>query len=305
MKRVAIVTGAHGFIGRHISRTLSKHDWRVLGVGHGNWQSAIEQRFWGIDEWKSSDITSKALAEIGIVPDVIVHCAGSGTVSFSLQNPKEDFDRCVTTTLNVLEFAKQYAPAAHIVTMSSAAVYGEANRLPIIEDDDTNPVSPYGVHKHIAEQLCESYSIHFGLNISILRLFSVYGEGLKKQFLWDACNKLKREENIFHGTGNEIRDWIHINDVASLIEHVLSNSTEKFSIFNGACGVGITISEVLQALQLIMSSQASFSFSGIVRAGDPTGYIADTKKATQLGWNPKVTWEKGISDYGRWYRDTQ
>ena len=150
-------------------------------------------------------------------PDVIVHCAGSGSVGFSMTHPYQDFQRTVATTLAVLEYARLYAPRARVAYPSSAGVYGEVQKLPIAETDPLSPASPYGVHKRFAEELCASYAQHFGIAVAVVRLFSVYGAGLRKQLLWDASQKIMRGENRFFGTGEEIRDWLHVEDAASLL----------------------------------------------------------------------------------------
>lgn len=301
-KKTVIVTGAHGFIGRHVACHLSKCGWNVVGIGHGSWVSLNEQQHWGVTVWHSSDISVAALRACSVVPDAIVHCAGSGSVSFSLENPRDDFERSVNTTLNVLEYARVYIPTAMIVTLSSGGVYGEVKHLPIAEDDPLNPISPYGVHKKIVEEICNSFANHFGLSISILRLFSVYGAGLKKQLLWDACNKISRGEHTFFGTGNELRDWIHVSDVASLVEHAISHPPVTASVYNGAGGMGVSVSDILKLLYAILGETAKPSFTGITKPGDPIGYVADINKAKLIEWQPRMFWEQGITKYAQWYK---
>src|SRR6185312_5873943 len=114
-------------------------------------------------------------------------------------------------------FLRCYCPQATLVVPSSAAVYGAVRQIPINESGPRNPISPYGVHKKIAEDLCYSYARHFGARIALVRFFSVYGAGLRKQLLWDACNKLVVGDGRFGGHGNEVRDWLHIEDAARLL----------------------------------------------------------------------------------------
>ena len=108
-----------------------------------------------------------------------------------------------------------YNPKAQLIYPSSPAVQGEHTNTPIKEDYVGKPASPYGYHKKIVEDLCQSYSEKYSLKISVVRLFSVYGNGLKKQLLWDAYNKIRysSKEVEFWGTGEETRDFIHIEDV--------------------------------------------------------------------------------------------
>ena len=105
----------------------------------------------------------------------------------------------------VLEFSRLHAPDARIVLPSSAAVYGAVERTPIEEIDVLRPVTPYGAHKKIAEDLCASFGRYCGVKSAVVRLFSVYGPELRKQLLWDASWRVSRNENGFFGTGRELR----------------------------------------------------------------------------------------------------
>ena len=304
MKRKPIlVTGAHGFIGRNVTRHLSRQGLRVIGIGRGKWSSVDEQKLWGVSEWRPSDITVENLRACEVVPDSIIHCAGSGSVGLSIENPLDDFERNLNTTLNLLEYVRLYAPDAKVISMSSAGVYGDVEKFPMVEGDFLNPISPYGVHKKIAEELCKSYVDHFGLNVSVLRLFSVYGPGLKKQLLWDACNKIIHGEYEFFGTGNELRDWIHINDISKMVESLITTSSSNFNLYNGATGLGTPITDILKLLFTALDSKESAIFTGSARQGDPIGYVADVTKTSQvLAWDPKIKWHQGVLEYAEWFK---
>ena len=114
MAKSALVTGAYGFIGRHVARELSSKGFRVSGLGHGKWR-AEQWRSWGLADWTESDVTLGALLTQASVPDVIVHCAGSGSVGHSVTRPYDDFLRTVATTSAVLEFMRLYAPESALV----------------------------------------------------------------------------------------------------------------------------------------------------------------------------------------------
>src|SRR5205807_5394499 len=114
------------------------------------------------------------------LPDTVFHLAGGSNVGASLQAPFEDFTRTTHTTASLLEWLRINAPRCKLVTVSSAAVYGDTRAEPAEETRPVQPVSPYGYHKLMMEQLCQEYSQVFGLRTAILRLFSVYGEGLRK-----------------------------------------------------------------------------------------------------------------------------
>ena len=160
MARIALVTGAHGFIGRHVAKHLASTGVTVLAMGHGNWLRS-DWRNWGVSDWHVADISLESLMTYGGEPNLIFHCAGSGSVAYSVTNPYQDFQRSVSTTLAILEYARLHVPSAKIVIPSSAAVYGYARKFPTLEGDPIAPMSPYGVHKVLSEQICRSYCSQF------------------------------------------------------------------------------------------------------------------------------------------------
>jgi UDP-glucose 4-epimerase len=299
MARIALVTGAHGFIGRHVAKHLAQSGVTVLALGHGNW-TRTEWRDWGISDWHAADISLESLMTYGGAPELIFHCAGSGSVAYSVTNPYQDFQRTVSTTLAILEYARLQVPSAKVVLPSSAAVYGHAKRLPTREDDPLAPVSPYGVHKALSEQLCQSYSSHFGLAISIVRLFSVYGIGLRKQLLWDACAKLRQHECSFSGTGDEARDWICVDDAAALLVIASKYVSTACPIANGGSGQCASVKDILQHVAQGLNSRCMPVFSGEHRPGDPAQQLADISVATGWGWSPTVHWRAGVGKYVEW-----
>ena len=302
MKKVVLVTGASGFLGRNVSKFFSDKGWKVYGVGLGDWEKESWSD-WGLDSWVKSEVNIEALTLLQIEPNMIVHCAGKGSVGFSITNPEDDRRANVDSLLPVLDFVRTKSLKTRIVYPSSAAVYGEKENTPIKEDATLSPISPYGVHKKMAEDLCCSYSKDFGLNISVIRFFSLYGVGLQKQLLWEACQKIDSSEKIvqFFGTGKEIRDWLNINDASSLI-YMLSESKNKFEIINGASGKAVKNKEILQMLVDYFNKKISIEFSGVSKEGDPKYYWANIDKALAMGWKPVVDISDGIKEYAEYYK---
>lgn len=301
MHKTALVTGAYGFIGRHVARQLAKDGWRVIGMGHGSW-TAAEWQAWGIAEWHSVGITLDTLITYAGGPAMIVHCAGSGSVGFSMAHPYQDFQRTVATTLAVLEYARMYAPQTQITYPSSAGVYGKVQELPIVETTLLSPASPYGTHKCLAEDLCKSYARHFNINVAVVRLFSVYGSGLRKQLLWDACQKIKGGNNSYFGTGEEVRDWLYVEDAATLLITAAGHATTKCPIVNGGSGVGTSVRRALTELFACSEYVGAPVFTGVARKGDPPGYVADISLASQWEWKPKMELHEGLCDYVEWFK---
>ncbi len=301
MARDALITGACGFIGRHVARRLEVKGWRVTGVGHGAW-SRDQWRRWGVDEWYSADITLESLITYGRDPALIVHCAGSASVGFSVAHPYQDFQRTTSTTASVLEYARVYAPRSAVVLLSSAAVYGATDELPTPESVPGRPISPYGVHKQVAERLCQSYARQYSHATAIVRLFSIYGPGLRKQLLWDACNKLSRGETRFSGTGAERRDWLNVEDAAELLVHAAERASAACPIANGGSGIAVPVRDVLQQVARSLGRGEGVEFSGDARRGDPMHYQADIAVARSWGWEPTIDWRAGVQAFVEWFQ---
>lgn len=300
------VTGAHGFLGRNLSRYLSDREFHVVGIGHGHWEPGEEVE-WGIKEWEFGDVTMASLYDLiskFSKPHAIFHTAGGSSVGASIENPYLDYQRTVGSTVDVLEFIRLESPETRFIYPSSAAVYGAVNKGMIHEDSPMHPVSPYGMHKKIAEILCSFYANNFHINIALVRFFSLYGDGLKKQLLWELCTKLEKGQDplVLHGTGEEIRDWLHIDDAVSLMALAMENASPGCPPVNGGTGKGTTVKEIAYQVRDIFGKKCRIDFNGIVREGDPRFYLADNGRAASWKWNASRDWEEGIAGYVRWFK---
>jgi UDP-glucose 4-epimerase len=303
-ERVAIVLGGAGFIGRHVCRQFADSGYTVYAVGHGAWEAA-ECKKWGVERWVAADITTTSIQEAAgtDVPSVLVHCGGGGSVSSSYSAPLEDYNRTVLSTASILEYARLAGGRMpRVVLTSSAAVYGDQGDVDLSETAIRAPVSPYGFNKVASEDLCNTYSRFFQVPISIVRLFSVYGEGLCKQLLWDAMSKLSHDQFSFFGTGNEIRDWIHVKDAARLLFLAATVPSQgAFEIFNGANQHEL-IRNVLIELFRLAGIKELPQFNGMTHVGNPHRLTASCRHARSLlGWQPNVTLEEGLANYVHWY----
>jgi UDP-glucose 4-epimerase len=296
-----LVTGAYGFVGRHVAREAAAAGMTVTAIGHGSWDRG-EYRQWGIDDWHAATIDLESLMTHAGPADVIFHCAGSGSVAFSLSNPFQDFGRTVATTLAVLEFVRLHRPNTKVIIPSSAGVYGVTQRGPISVEQRSAPVSPYGLHKCMAEDLVRSFGLHYGLNVAITRLFSVYGIGLRKQLWWDACRKLSAGDAEFNGTGLETRDWLHVQDAAQLMLVAAAHASSDCPVVNGGVGEAVPIRSVVEALAGHLGVTSPVIFKGFPRPGDPFHYQADIEQALAWGWSPQHQWESEAAAYADWYK---
>lgn len=297
------VTGAAGFLGRHIAQHMAQEGFAVAGIGHNSWRNA-EWRSWGIDEWHSTSISLSSLRNLSQrtgEPSIIFHCAGSGSVAFSLTYPYEDFKRTVDTTAQVLEFARTLSEKPKVVYPSSAAVYGFSNVSPLVESMLPSPLSPYGAHKHMAELLCKNYARQWKIPIAIVRFFSLYGAGLCKQLLWDAACKARDNSFTFFGSGEEQRDWLHISDATKLMHLAARNASISAPVVNGGTGKGTAISEVLRFIGQSWPTPREPVFTGQAKAGDPVHLVAEPTLAAKWGFSPAVGLKQGLKQYLQWF----
>jgi UDP-glucose 4-epimerase len=300
------ITGAKGFIGRHVARALALAGHDVAGIGHGLWPES-EHAGWGVRHWLQAGVTVgnlEQLARRAGRPDAVIHLAGGSSVGAAVANPHEDEVRTVGSTADLLEWLRLEAPAARLVAASSAAVYGAGHDGPIDENAALDPFSPYGHHKLMMEQLCRSYAASYGVNAVVLRLFSVYGPELRKQLLWDACTRLAAGTGRLQlgGTGDEVRDWTHVGDVARAMHVAVAMPLQGLQVVNVGSGRGTTVRSIARHLIDAWGEPAEAEFSGVGRAGDPFSLVADARRLAALGVECDTEVRDGIADYVRWFR---
>jgi len=302
------VTGANGFIGRHLVSVLADRGRQVHGIGHGAIGDTDRRRL-GLGHWLNGEIDAAnldALAERAGLPSMIFHLAGGSAVGLSIAQPFEDFSRTVASTARLLEWLRRSARNCRLIAASSAAVYGAGygGRIPV--EAAALPMSPYGQHKLIMEQLCRSYAVTFNVCSTVVRLFSVYGPNLRKQLLWDICCLLQAGERTLKlgGTGAEVRDWTDVRDVVRLFADIGDQpQSETFRLINAGSGLGTTVATVAAMLAANWGATVSVQYSGVVRAGDPPSLLADGTVLHTLPFDWKIPVEQGFSDYVSWFKD--
>jgi UDP-glucose 4-epimerase len=298
MKKV-LITGANGFLGNYILEHFRINGFEVKG-----WVRTCkggENQFVSQVDMLDSTAVEEALAKFE--PDIVIHCAGSANVNLSVSNPEHDFNGNVKLTHNLLfSLKKMELMKTRVVFLSSAAVYGNPASLPISEDAQLNPLSPYALHKVMCENICHYFAENYGMDIKIARIFSAYGIGLKKQIFWDMYQKAKRTGFLeMFGTGLESRDYINVKDAVYAI-YLLANKAPKEEIFfNVANGCEITIKEATATFANFYGiPKKKISFIGKVGEGHPTGWQADITKIKELGYNKTVSFDQGIKEYVNW-----
>ncbi len=293
-----LILGSEGFIGSHLLQYFSEQGFEVVGCDIFEVAQSRVYSYHKIS--RLSPELNGILAKMNF--DFCLNAAGSGNVPYSLEHPMIDFEANTIDTAMFLDSLKRFQPECRYIHISSAAVYGNPQQLPVIETHPLNPISPYGYHKWMSEIVCQEYYKIYNTPIAIIRPFSIYGAGQKKLLLWDICNKLKNFSNIqLYGNGNESRDYIHILDFARLVDCIIKKDHFKCEIFNAGTGKGTTIKEITDIITKQYNRRISISFSGEIRQGDPLYWKSDIKKAESIGFSPSIDLTNGVCEYINWF----
>lgn len=301
MTKKVFITGASGFIGGKL--------WEYLGRQHYEVTACITSEPAGKSQFGRTytlRLPDERLATIlrEIKPDYVVHCAGGSLVWKSLLFPDLDFQNNVIATESLFRAIAMSCATTKVIFISSAAVYGNATELPIREDTPIAPISPYGFHKSMAELICQKYSRIFQIPLTILRPFSAYGPGLKKQILWDIYQQwLKSDVISLQGTGEESRDFIYVDELAKSIQVVMEKSHFRAEIYNVASGQETTIRHLIDIMLDALGKPKTVLFTGQVRSGDPLRWRADVSKIKTFGLHGWLTIEEGVKNYVRWLKE--
>ncbi|MCU0534216.1 MAG: NAD-dependent epimerase/dehydratase family protein [Hydrococcus sp. Prado102] len=297
-----LITGVAGFIGRYVARYFSDKGWSVIGIDNSPPENAPLAN---LSTYYRLQLPTAELSDIlqKSPPYACIHCAGRASVGLSLSDPGSDFYASTALTFEILNALRLNAPQCRFVFLSSAAVYGNPHSLPVSEEQPPAPLSPYGFHKWQCEQLCWEFAKVYQLSATSLRIFSAYGPGLRRQVIWDICQKaLARNSLILQGTGRESRDFIHAIDIANALSIVVDKAPMQGEVYNLGTGREVAIAQltdlVLQSLDLDIRPQ----FDGIVPSGNPANWQADISKLEQLGFFPTVPLERGIKTFANWCR---
>ncbi|MFE3290958.1 NAD-dependent epimerase/dehydratase family protein [Rhodococcus sp. NPDC059234] len=303
-----LVTGGAGFIGSHLVELLAAAGAEVtvfdtLTSGSRENLAAVRERV-SLRERDVRDVDwGKYLA--GNRCDVLFHLAANAYVPPSVESPSFDYETNFATTFRLLEALRGSAWPGRMIFASSAAVYGNAVRIPICEEDPTVPISPYGVGKLAAERYAAVFSQLYGLNIASLRFFSAFGPRQRKQVVFDLLAKLSRdrEELFIHGDGTQVRDFLYVTDAARSAMVVAAAGPLEGETYNVGSGEQHTIDELAKALCGMTEVNPRFVYSGTNRPGDPEKLVVDISRLESIGYRPEVEFAQGLANVVAWYRE--
>lgn len=288
-----LITGSQGFIGGNFLRAAVSAGHTVLGLGHAS-RNVVAPG----GEFIQVDLIESDVSGIirDFAPDVLFHAAGSASVIDSIESPLVDLRKSILTWATTLEGIRQSGVRPLILFPSSAAVYGNPRELPIREDARDGPISPYGYHKAACELLAKEYCICFGLDITVCRLFSVFGPAQKRLLIWELFEQAagSASEMLLKGTGDESRDYIHVEDLTEALLRIVAKRLEggiprSFEVINVASGSETPVFEVAKQIRDIVAPGKAISAAGRERAGDPSRWCADISVLRSLApsWNAR------------------
>ena len=304
-----LITGGAGFIGSTLAKKALERGWdvRILdNLSTGLASTAEELKKLGI-EVILGDIRDVSLLNSAMQGcDTVAHLAAQVSVPLSVSNPKETMNINVEGTSNVLNACFVHG-IRRMVMASSAAVYGEAESLPLKEEDAGQVLSPYAESKWINEtQILEARKK--GLQGTALRFFNVYGVGQRPDGAYAAV--IPKFADIMaqgiapqiNGDGLHTRDFVHVHDVCSAIFSLIEGEwqAEKYHVYNVATQTKITLLDLIEAINnTLIKTQNGFvpivPTHGPERVGDIRHSMANIERIqTTLGWKPVVVFEDGI-----------
>jgi UDP-glucuronate 4-epimerase len=308
-----LITGGAGFIGSHVASHLLDQGERVTIVDNFNdfYDPAIKRR--NVLDLKARG--SLDVRELDILdteglrrafdearPQVVIHLAAWAGVRPSLERPALYSSVNVTGTVHLLELAREFRVPSFIFG-SSSSVYGGSRKVPFTEDDPAdNPVSPYAVTKRAGELLCRTYSHNFGLNITCLRFFTVYGPRQRPEMAIHKFARLiweGREVPVF-GDGSSRRDYTYVDDI---VQGILSSVrvNPRFAVINLGESQTVSLLELIRLLEGVLGRKARLRFLP-EQAGDMAITYADISRARELlAYSPSTPVQEGIRRFAEWF----
>ena len=297
-----LVTGVAGFIGSHLAERLVANGHTVIGVDRfsdyydpsikkSNLASLMGSNNFSLVQRDVASLTEREVTNA----DVIFHLAAQPGVRGSWGRSFETYvSDNIIATQRLLELVKGLK-LRRFVFASSSSVYGEAGPNPATEDEQTKPLSPYGVTKLAAENLCMTYYRNYWVPAVTLRYFTVYGPRQRPDMAFHRFIRAARDEKplVIYGTGNQKRDFTFVSDaVDANISCIEADCVGR--IMNIAGGRSVEVMETVRILESLTGKSLKLKFEEN-RRGDVSSTAGDITLAKEvLSFNPKITLEEGL-----------
>ncbi len=296
MKKV-LITGGIGQIGSYlVDRMQDDHQVTVLDNLSSGKKPELSENVSFIKE----DIRSSVAKELAADNDIIIHTAAQISVARSMDEPVFDADNNVFGTLNLLEGARA-GNIEKFVYISSAAVYGNPEYLPIDEKHPQNPMSPYGASKLCGEKYCSMYHKAYGLPAVSIRPFNIYSprqdptnpySGVITKFIDRVKDGLSP---VIFGDGSNTRDFVSAHDVVNMILLLTRGKGENGEVYNVGTGLTIRIDELARMIIDIFGSDVDIIYDKPM-PGDIKHSSACISKARDMGFEPEVDLYRGLEE---------
>lgn len=300
MAKAVLITGAGGFLAGHFAEAFSSAGWRTIGAGRRDTDGSAA-RFDRHAVHDVCDVAGNAALLEAHAPDAIVHLAAPANVQQSVRTPLADMHGHVLPAAAVLESVRVTGSGAHFILISSAAVYGDPATLPVREDAPLAPISPYGFHKLQQEILLQEYVEIHGVRGSIARIFSTYGERMRRLAVWDITRRALAGHYSVYGTGEESRDYLYAGDAAQAIVCIAENAPGSAEAVNVASGEAVSIRKLAEEILRFAGIDATPEFTGELLPGSPRAWRADTSLLRAFGWSVPE-WSSGLARTINWIR---
>lgn len=315
MKRV-LVTGAAGFIGSHLTDALLARGDEVLGldefndyydpaVKRGNLAGALAKPGFALVEADICDEAALRAAFERFRPEVVVHLAARAGVRPSLQDPNLYHRVNVVGGQHILDACRDFGPS-HLVFASSSSVYGGSTAVPFTEDDPVmRPISPYAATKRMNELQAHVYSHLYGLHVTMLRFFTVYGPRQRPDMAIHKFtrNLLRGEPIPVFGDGSTRRDYTYIDDIVQGLLGCVDTPL-RYEILNLGESRTTTLAELVEMVAR-HAGRPPVIDRRPAQPGDVEITYADISRARRLvGYAPRFEMDEGIRRFVAWYRQT-
>jgi UDP-glucuronate 4-epimerase len=308
-----LVTGGAGFIGSHLIERLLGQGREVVCLDRFDpyYDVAVKRRnvqgFAGKPGFRlvEGDIRDRDLVDglLGERPNVVIHLAARAGVRPSVEQPQLYEDVNVRGTIDLLEASRRNG-VAHFVFGSSSSVYGLNDNVPFREDDlDLRPTSPYAASKLAGEVYCATYNRLYGLPVTSLRFFTVYGPRQRPDMaIHKFVRAIDRGEPIrMFGDGTARRDYTYVDDVVDGIVRA-TDHPDGCQVFNLGTTETITLRALVATIEGALGKRANLVHEPPQPGDVPITHASIARAQRQLGYRPKVTIAEGIRRFVEWYR---